>query len=308
MMEGRLRWFGHVKRRPQTAPVRIVETLIVEGLRIRGRPKLRWEDTLKYLMKELLLSEDMTSDRNAHALFATDCAFARSAFCLFVFMFLRMSLLPRLCLRIRKEEIRVEKKGNGILHKGRERKGGNTNKSENGSKEGTHLDRATTGDRIWKESGLGSGIPSLVGAFGSKVIKCGAGSSLSTSSASREGDRGDPDFRSLLYGGRIPIICSLSGEGDKGEGPNMEDAVKAVKGVNGKVLNGRTLGASIAADNGRAAEFIKKRVYKDKTRCYECGEGGHLSYECPRNKLGTRSAAANTRRGEGWVRLGAVGL
>lgn len=27
---------------------------------------------------------------------------------------------------------------------------------------------------------LGSGIPSLVGGFGSKVIKCGAGSSLST--------------------------------------------------------------------------------------------------------------------------------
>ncbi|GKB51727.1 hypothetical protein Tco_0902480 [Tanacetum coccineum] len=29
--------------------------------------------------------------------------------------------------------------------------GGNTNKSEKGSKEGTHLDRETTGDRIWKE-------------------------------------------------------------------------------------------------------------------------------------------------------------
>lgn len=66
------------------------------------------------------------------------------------------------------------------------------------------------------------------------------------------------------------------------------DAVKAVKALNGKVLNGRTLGASIAADNGRAPEFIKKRVYKDKSRCYECGEGGHLSYECPRNKLGKR--------------------
>nr|GEV71418.1 hypothetical protein LSAT_8X101220 [Tanacetum cinerariifolium] len=72
-----------------------------------------------------------------------------------------------------------------------------------------------------QQSGLGSGIPSLVSAFGSKVIKCGAGSSLSTSSASREGDRGDPDFRSLLYGGRIPIICSLSDKGDKGEGPNI---------------------------------------------------------------------------------------
>ncbi|GKE39888.1 serine carboxypeptidase-like protein [Tanacetum coccineum] len=65
MREGRLRWFGHVKRRPQTAPVRRVEALLVDGSRIRGRPKLRWEDRLKQDMKELLLSEDMTSDRNA---------------------------------------------------------------------------------------------------------------------------------------------------------------------------------------------------------------------------------------------------
>ncbi|CBI31391.3 unnamed protein product, partial [Vitis vinifera] len=42
--------------------------------------------------------------------------------------------------------------------------------------------------------------------------------------------------------------------------------------MNGKVLNKRTLTASIAADNGRAAEFIRRRVYKDKSRCYECGE------------------------------------
>nr|GEU53212.1 putative cytochrome P450 [Tanacetum cinerariifolium] len=63
--EGRLRWFGHVKRTPQTAPVRRVKTLFVDGLRRRGRPKRRWEDELKQDMKELLLSEDMTSDRNA---------------------------------------------------------------------------------------------------------------------------------------------------------------------------------------------------------------------------------------------------
>ncbi|KAL0289183.1 UNVERIFIED_CONTAM: hypothetical protein Sradi_7079300 [Sesamum radiatum] len=79
--------------------------------------------------------------------------------------------------------------------------------------------------------------------FRFEELKCGAGSSLSTSSGSREGDRGDPDFRSLLYGGgffriksvlgrpgktdwierrclclffidRIPII-SVGGEGDK---------------------------------------------------------------------------------------------
>ncbi|GJT00728.1 NHL repeat-containing protein [Tanacetum coccineum] len=64
MREGRLRWFGHVKRRPQSAPVRRVEAMAVEGSRRRGRPKLRWEDRIKLDMKELLLSVDMTSDRN----------------------------------------------------------------------------------------------------------------------------------------------------------------------------------------------------------------------------------------------------
>nr|GEV09466.1 polyprotein, putative [Tanacetum cinerariifolium] len=65
MREGRLRWFGHVKRRPQSAPVRRVEAMVVEGSRRRGRPKHRWEDRLKMDMKELRLSKDMTSDRNA---------------------------------------------------------------------------------------------------------------------------------------------------------------------------------------------------------------------------------------------------
>ncbi|GKA08134.1 3'-5' exonuclease domain-containing protein [Tanacetum coccineum] len=36
----------------------------LNGLRRRGRPKLRWEDRVKLDMKELLLSEDMISDRN----------------------------------------------------------------------------------------------------------------------------------------------------------------------------------------------------------------------------------------------------
>ncbi|KAJ0667144.1 putative transcription factor interactor and regulator CCHC(Zn) family [Helianthus annuus] len=76
-----------------------------------------------------------------------------------------------------------------------------------------------------------------------------------------------------------------------------DDAVKAVTGINGKVLNGRTLTASIAADNGRAPEFIRRRVYKDKSRCYECGEGGHLSYECPKNQLGPRERPQPSKRG-----------
>ncbi|GKC79087.1 hypothetical protein Tco_1129861, partial [Tanacetum coccineum] len=61
MREGRLRWFGHVKRRPQSTPaVRRVEALLVDGLRRRGKPKLRWEDRVKQDMKDLLLAEDMT--------------------------------------------------------------------------------------------------------------------------------------------------------------------------------------------------------------------------------------------------------
>nr|GEV42644.1 RNA polymerase II second largest subunit [Tanacetum cinerariifolium] len=43
-----------------------VESIInkMREVRLRGRPKLRWEDRVKHDMKELLLSEDMTSDRN----------------------------------------------------------------------------------------------------------------------------------------------------------------------------------------------------------------------------------------------------
>ncbi|GJT53674.1 retrovirus-related pol polyprotein LINE-1 [Tanacetum coccineum] len=41
MREGRLRWFRHVRRRPQLAPVMRVEALVVNGSRRKGRPKLR---------------------------------------------------------------------------------------------------------------------------------------------------------------------------------------------------------------------------------------------------------------------------
>ncbi|XP_033642163.1 zinc finger CCHC-type and RNA-binding motif-containing protein 1-like [Asterias rubens] len=67
-----------------------------------------------------------------------------------------------------------------------------------------------------------------------------------------------------------------------------DSCFKAIKGLNGRELFGRKWKVSIAADNGRAAEFIKKKNYPDKTRCYECGEFGHLSYNCPKNSLGDR--------------------
>ncbi|GJY30506.1 putative retrotransposon ty1-copia subclass protein [Tanacetum coccineum] len=64
MMEGRLRWFRHIRRRQRSTPVRRVEALVVDRSRRKGRPKPRWEDKLKLDMKELLLSEGMTFDRN----------------------------------------------------------------------------------------------------------------------------------------------------------------------------------------------------------------------------------------------------
>ncbi|XP_034019286.1 zinc finger CCHC-type and RNA-binding motif-containing protein 1 [Thalassophryne amazonica] len=69
---------------------------------------------------------------------------------------------------------------------------------------------------------------------------------------------------------------------------DRESARTCARAVNNKQLFGRTVKASIAIDNGRAAEFIRRRNYTDKSRCYECGDVGHLSYACPKNMLGER--------------------
>ncbi len=57
-----------------------------------------------------------------------------------------------------------------------------------------------------------------------------------------------------------------------------EDAQTCVQSMNNTELNGRTIKVSIAVDNGRTKEFIKRKEYKDKSKCYECGEEGHMSY------------------------------
>ncbi|MEQ2287737.1 Zinc finger CCHC-type and RNA-binding motif-containing protein 1, partial [Ameca splendens] len=69
---------------------------------------------------------------------------------------------------------------------------------------------------------------------------------------------------------------------------DRESAHNCARAVNNKQLFGRTVKASIAIDNGRATEFIRRRNYTDKSKCYECGETGHLSYACPKNLLGER--------------------
>ena len=42
-----LEWFGQVKRRDETENIRAVAEMKMEGKRPRGRPKLRWNDTLR---------------------------------------------------------------------------------------------------------------------------------------------------------------------------------------------------------------------------------------------------------------------
>ena len=64
MRESRLRWFGHVQRRPMTAPVRRSETIQVEGARRnRGRPKLTWVEVVKRDMAACNLIADKALNR-----------------------------------------------------------------------------------------------------------------------------------------------------------------------------------------------------------------------------------------------------
>jgi U11/U12 small nuclear ribonucleoprotein SNRNP31 len=67
------------------------------------------------------------------------------------------------------------------------------------------------------------------------------------------------------------------------------DALQCRSENNNKEMFGRKLSASIAKDNGKGAQYLKRRDYPDKSRCYECGESGHVSYSCPKNLLGNRT-------------------
>ncbi|CAN6720664.1 unnamed protein product [Malus baccata var. baccata] len=64
MRENRLRWFGHVQRRPTDAPVRRCDYgTEVQGRRGRGRPRKTLEETLRKDLEYLDLTEDMTQNR-----------------------------------------------------------------------------------------------------------------------------------------------------------------------------------------------------------------------------------------------------
>ena len=75
-----------------------------------------------------------------------------------------------------------------------------------------------------------------------------------------------------------------------------EDAHECVKQLNNTLLFNRTIKCNIAKDNGRTPEFIKRKEYKDKSFCYECGDEGHLSFRCPKNLLGERDPPVKKKK------------
>uniref|UniRef100_A0A452ECT9 Zinc finger CCHC-type and RNA-binding motif-containing protein 1 n=1 Tax=Capra hircus TaxID=9925 RepID=A0A452ECT9_CAPHI len=58
---------------------------------------------------------------------------------------------------------------------------------------------------------------------------------------------------------------------------DKDSAQNCTRAIDNKQLFGRVIKASIAIDNGRAAEFIRRRNYFDKS-----------NYACPKNMLGER--------------------
>ena len=62
----RLRWFGHVQRRPLEAPVRSgILSQDSNVKRCRGRPKLTWVEAIKGNLKGWNIPKDLALDRNA---------------------------------------------------------------------------------------------------------------------------------------------------------------------------------------------------------------------------------------------------
>ena len=58
MREHRLRWFGHICRRPSDAPVRRTEHMRLCFKRKRGRPRKTWKEVIKKDMQHMGLTED----------------------------------------------------------------------------------------------------------------------------------------------------------------------------------------------------------------------------------------------------------
>ena len=66
LIQHRLRWFGHVQRRPHEAPVRNGVLERVDNIkRGRCRPKLTWDELVKRDLKNWNISKEIALDRSA---------------------------------------------------------------------------------------------------------------------------------------------------------------------------------------------------------------------------------------------------
>ncbi|XP_059047380.1 uncharacterized protein LOC131842831 [Achroia grisella] len=63
MQESRLRWYGHVKRKPPDYVGNLALQLSIPGRRGRGRPRKGWDDVVARDMIECEVSEDDVRDR-----------------------------------------------------------------------------------------------------------------------------------------------------------------------------------------------------------------------------------------------------
>ena len=63
MRRRRLEWFGHFKRTGETENIQAVAEMKMEEKRPRGRPKLRWNDTVRRDLKAWNIKEEWATDR-----------------------------------------------------------------------------------------------------------------------------------------------------------------------------------------------------------------------------------------------------
>ena len=64
MGEVRLRWFRHLEKRCNNAPVKMCEGLVIEGTRRgRGRQKKYWGEVINHDMTQLQINEDIRNLR-----------------------------------------------------------------------------------------------------------------------------------------------------------------------------------------------------------------------------------------------------
>jgi hypothetical protein len=68
LVQHRLRWFGHIQRRPAEAPIRNgVIRRTGNKKRGRGRPNLTWEESVKRDLKDWCITKELALDRRVEA-------------------------------------------------------------------------------------------------------------------------------------------------------------------------------------------------------------------------------------------------